>query len=128
MSQSPTAAYLVTVLLCLVGIVLVMAVVTSCESPGSGNVQPGYYGEPELVVMAEDASARLALPPLTAVDMAWGSESQCWPDRIEIDRGVRGTKWARVHVEHEILELQEWWGTGTDATRARLDREHGINR
>ena len=107
--------------LCAVGVALLFC---GCETAGS-DTRVGYTGDAELVALAKDI--RPQEPPVL-LKIEWGDESLCWPDRITIDRTTRGTKWARVHLRHELDELwSEWLGVDDADARARLERDHRIN-
>ena len=98
-----------------------------CESPGENTYipAPGFYGDPELVALAEHENAimeaRWGVRLDSEVSIEWGAESQMldydsWRrdlvdttirDRIEISRAERGGRFLREHVRHEVAHLYD---------------------
>ncbi|MCP4638858.1 MAG: hypothetical protein GY851_00420 [bacterium] len=104
-------------------LVFLLGVIISdgCEPPGSDTLAPGFYGDAELVALAEVEASRLGVWPMQAITVAWGGESLYLPDRIEISEAERGRWWARVHMKHELMHIDD------ERYAAELAREHAIN-
>ena len=101
--------------------IAIIGIYYGCEERGPR----GYAGDAELVALAKTIRP---VEPNYQLMLEWGDISQCWPARIEIDRTVRGTSNARVHLRHELDELWVGWlGADDPAAAARLDRDHESN-
>lgn len=108
---------------CMIAAVLCALYHAGCEV--SNAREPGYYGDQELVALAQDIRPD---PPM-AIDVVWGDESMNLPRLVQINRAERGGKWVRKHMEHELTGLwvvRHAWVDDPQAL-AQWHEDHRIN-